>query len=88
MRAGHVRYHRNGMSGEPFYTVTWTETLAWADDERPHPRRMLGIVHDEPGSVSVIDLDDPHLTWRGDRWEAWLRTTVRTADENLTAYDR
>jgi hypothetical protein len=73
-----IEYHRNGVCGDPFYAVLFT------DSEK---RNMLGVVFDAPMSVAVFEvglLNDPkigvtfgHNSWRGDHYEPELRSAIR-----------
>ena len=45
IRVGEIARHRNGISGEAFYVVKFTEGR----------NAMLGIVFDAPGHVAVFD---------------------------------
>lgn len=79
-----VRYHRNGVAGESFWSVLFT-----FDDEDGVSHRMVGTVgrgdlrEDEDGEpvgmapgfhgirnpdCRVIDLDSPGQRWRGDHF--------------------
>jgi len=63
-----VDYHRNGISGIGFYSVSYD----WADYDGVE-RRMLATVEMNPDHywdrerVRVIDIDEPETSWRGDR---------------------
>jgi len=63
-----VDYHRNGIGGRGFYSVSYD----WADYDGVE-RRMLATItpnnnvsgYDEY-SCRVLDIDEPHTSWRGD----------------------
>jgi len=76
----------------------WTDGLGVTSCENRHAgppvkkaARMLGVVFDEPGHVSVFDVDklvDPAIgvafgdgtdgnSWRGDRFESELRAAIK-----------
>jgi len=64
-----VDYHRNGISGIGFYSVSYD----WADYDGVE-RRMLATIEAPPEHLSwdkttvrVIDIDEPQTSWRGDR---------------------
>ena len=64
-----VDYHRNGISGIGFYSVRYD----WADYDGIE-RRMLATIEApqehlswDHSSMRVIDIDESHLSWRGDR---------------------
>ena len=71
----HIQYHRNGISGAPFYALIFRD---------PDEGRMLGIVFDEKYHVAVFNLDKLAIgtiafgvnSWRGDRYEPHLRTAI------------
>jgi len=75
-----VAYHRNGISGVPFYVVAFEDL----SDKFPEPRQMIGVVFDGLGCVAVFDSDLLGVgviafgtnSWRGDRYEPQLRTAI------------
>lgn len=74
MKIKQVEYHRNGICGNGFHVVTFT------DKKRP----MVGIVFDEKGSCAVFDTDMLGKgiiefgvnSWRGDTYEDALRDAI------------
>ena len=72
-----IARHRNGISGEPFYVVTFR-----CPDNGP----MIATVFEAPGHVAVLKLDLlPDVTfavnsWRGDHYEADLRAAIEKHD--------
>jgi hypothetical protein len=76
-----VAYHRNGVSSMGFHVVTFR----WRDGERF--RHMVATVFEEPGYISVFDIDAlaqdniafaQGNSWRGDDFEATLREHIAT----------
>lgn len=71
----HIQYHRNGISGAPFHVLTFRD---------PDEGRMVGVVFEEPYHVAVFNLDKLAVgniafsvnSWRGDRYEPFLRTAI------------
>jgi len=63
-----VTYHRNGISGASFHTVEFIDP--WDD------QKYVGIVFEEVDHIAVINLADPSMSYRGDRFEDVLRATV------------
>lgn len=47
---------------------------------RPHPREPLLAVTGEDGGVSVLDLHDGALAWRGEGQDAWVEHAAWTPD--------
>ena len=76
-----VAFHRNGIGGEPFAVVLFT------NHDGKENREMLGIVFDAPGHVAVLDAEllfDGVIAFgenshRGDVFEPQLRAMVRAA---------
>lgn len=72
-----VAHHRNGVAGESFYAVTFTDNEGQA---------MVATVFPEPGAVAVLCLGllaEGCITfgvnsWRGDYYEDELRAAVET----------
>ena len=60
-----VDFHRNGISGQGFYSVRYD----WADYDGVE-RRMLATIPDAMDNWTtecrVIDIDEPETSWRGD----------------------
>lgn len=79
-RIDQVAYHRNGISGAPFYAVLFTGSST----DLPKPERFLASVFEEPGAVSVISLsriEESGVTfgensYRGDAYEPELRAAI------------
>lgn len=74
-----VAYHRNGICGEGFHAVLFTDA-----EHGP----MVGVVFDERGQCAVLQvpkLSDPAIgvrfglnSWRGDNYEDALRKAIET----------
>ena len=69
IKVNDITYHRNGISGIPFYSVYYL----WSDYDGVE-RRMLATIERPPQHLSwdhsrvrVIDIDEPETSWRGDR---------------------
>lgn len=71
-----VAYHRNGVSGNGFYAVEFTDTANG---------RMIASVFEERGNVAVFCVDKlkkygiqfgPN-SWRGDYYEPALREAIK-----------
>lgn len=77
----HVRYHRNGCTGESFYCVTFD-----SHRQRARSRRMVATVFDAPGCCAVLCLDAPLESWRGDYYESKLRAAIQAAEADGSAY--
>jgi hypothetical protein len=62
-----VSHHRNGITGIGFWCVTFRYTY----DRARQVREMLATVsfETEECDCRVIELADPHETWRGDRFQ-------------------
>jgi hypothetical protein len=73
-----VRYHRNGVSGDPFFSVLFD----W--DGLP----MVATVFDQESCLAVLSLHDPSSTWRGDLFEEELREAIAVADLTGEAYEQ
>lgn len=84
-----IAFHRNGVGGLPFSVVLF-------DDEECG--RMVGIVFGEPMTTAVLNIDllsDSNIafgenSWRGDRWDEFLRSAIAEREAALTkdAIDR
>lgn len=79
-----VAHHRNGVSGNPFYVITF----------RDGRQKMLGIVFEEQqGNVAVFDSEllsqgviaFGENSWRGDDYETFLRAAAKQYDDKLRA---
>jgi hypothetical protein len=76
-----IAHHRNGIGGEGFYALTFTD----ADGNA-----MVATVFDEPGTVAVLSLgglaqgDIAYGTnsWRGDVYEPELRVSIQEWEVN------
>ena len=80
-------YHRNGVSGEGFYIITFK----WKP-EGEKPRNMVAVLFDEPGQCAVQDIDETakgNITfgqgnsWRGDDFEPAMRKAIVKYGEEL-----
>jgi hypothetical protein len=87
MKVKRVSYHRNGVSGQPFYTVEFT---VGAEVGRGLRTDMLGIVSNwspEPEEqhlftepfYAVIDPAKPNYGYRGDTYWPELRDAIYNA---------
>jgi hypothetical protein len=82
-----IDYHRNGISGAPFYAVTFN----WKDDKAT--RHMVAAVFRGPGQVAVLDAgmaSKGNVTfgsnsWRGDHFEASLRLAIEEYEKEATS---
>jgi hypothetical protein len=74
MKLQQIACHRNGVGGEPFHAVTFT-------DDR---QNMFATVFEEPGHIAVFNRDklgEGNITfgensWRGDHYEHTLRRWI------------
>jgi hypothetical protein len=77
-------YHRNGISGAPFYAILFTSNDTQND--------MLGIVFEEKYHVAVLDtikissgdIKFGSNSWRGDRFEPALRAAIKKEDKEFS----
>ena len=76
-----VSYHRNGIAGLGFHVLTFT----WRKAPHQRARHMVATVFEEPGAVSVLDIDElvqdniafaQGNSWRGDDFEPVLRAHI------------
>lgn len=75
-----IQRHRNGVCGAPFTVLLFRD---------PDVGRMVGIVFDQQYHVAVFSLDKLALgniafginSWRGDRYEPYLRSAIALADK-------
>jgi len=75
MKTIDIAYHRNGISGSPFYAVLFHDGES----------RKLGIVFDEPSQCAVLDVEllasgdiaFASNSWRGDVFEPSLRRIIQ-----------
>lgn len=76
-----VAHHRNGVSGNPFYVISF----------RDGRQKMIGIVFEGRGNVAVFDSDllaqdviaFSENSWRGDDYETFLRAAAKQYDDKL-----
>jgi hypothetical protein len=77
IKVSEIAYHRNGISGEGFYAVTFT---------CPEEGDMVATVFPEPGCCAVLKLSLlPVVTfginsWRGDHFEGEIRKAIRNKE--------
>lgn len=77
-----IAHHRNGIAGSPFHVLIFSDQ---ADG------RMVGVVFGQESHVAVLQLSKLSAgditfgsnSWRGDRYEPFLRQAIqqRTTDE-------
>lgn len=61
-------WHRNGVGGAPFYSIAFTLTEDGRDNELVAITRAIGDYEtDVISEWMVIDPDELHSNWRGDR---------------------
>ncbi len=73
-----IDYHRNGVSGEGFFAVTFL------NEEDGETKKMVGTVFDNDGFCAVYDrallatgdIAFGSNSWRGDRFESQLREAI------------
>lgn len=69
-----LKYHRNGVNGESFYSCLVTIK----EDKTINKNYLVTFETDESDlevikqNCRVINLDDVSLTWRGDNFAIWL----------------
>lgn len=71
-----IKFHRNGISGEPFHAVRFND---------PNEGEMLGIVFEAKSHVAVFNLERlasgdigfKANCWRGDVYEPHLRKALK-----------
>ena len=71
-----IQHHRNGICGAPFHVLLFRD---------PDEGRMVGIVFNEDHHVAVFNFDKLAVgniafavnSWRGDRYEPYLREAVK-----------
>ena len=76
----HIAYHRNGISGAPFYAVLFRD---------PDVGPMVGVVFEQHYHAAVLNLDKLTVgdiafgsnSWRGDRFEPALRRAIATFEK-------
>lgn len=82
-----IDYHRNGISGEGFYVMTFNM------QDGDILRHMVGVVYpDDGGYCSVFDIDELQKdnikfaqgnSWRGDSYESDLRRAIDEYKEKM-----
>lgn len=87
IRIDAVSYHRNGVAGRPFSTVTFRPTRGDARGSA-----MLAVIpshgDDEPpdyGEVYVVALDNPSDRWRGDVLADVMHDALRVHERRWAA---
>ena len=82
-----VRYHRNGVSGEPFFAISFD---ASPDHDNPgHPvRPFTAVLFEDPLECCAVLSVDTTVgeCWRGDVFEPQLRAAVDAAKESGEAF--
>ena len=77
-----IAHHRNGVCGNGFYVVLF----GWRDTDNRQDRDMEAIVFEEAGNCAVLDVVQTYKgniafamgnSWRGDHFEAELRTAIK-----------
>ena len=80
MKVLKVAYHRNGVCGNGFHVVLFTD-----HEKDDRVRSFVATVFEEKGSVSVLDIDETRTgniefangnSWRGDYYENDLRQAI------------
>jgi hypothetical protein len=66
IKTGTIQYHRNGVSGEPFYSVQFM----WGKDA------LIATLTNTKGGCHVINPKESTLCYRGDECEPALRDAV------------
>lgn len=81
-----VTFHRNGVSGEPWYGVTFFDPASAREVALEPDTLFLAVVpaDDEPGKcgprgvpVYVVALDAPEERWRGDHYAEFVADAIR-----------
>lgn len=81
-----VTFHRNGVSGEPWYGVTFFDPGSAREAGLEPDTLFLAVVpaDDEPGKsgphgvpVYVVALDAPEERWRGDHYAEFVADAIR-----------
>ena len=65
---GTINYQRNGIMGEPFYTVQFKD--------RETKEFLIAVVTSRKGGCHVINPEDTTLCYRGDNYECPLREEI------------
>jgi len=81
IKVNKLAYHRNGISGEPFYLIAFTDLELNAE--------MLAVVFGIPCCVAVFDprmaadgiIEFGQNSWRGDYYETALRSAIKSHEE-------
>lgn len=86
-----IRFHRNGVAGNSFYSVHFT-----TKDDDGVTRRLnavvFGVNPEAPAKdtwhrhTAVIDAADPDAKWRGDEYANVLYDAVMRSDADRSAY--
>lgn len=85
MRLVQADSHRNGITGESFYAVVFD----YEETGTREPRRMLGVVFEQPGHVAILDVREclagnvafaAGNSWRAEAFEPWLRKQIERDD--------
>ena len=66
-----ITYNRNGISGDSFFAVRFTD----------NGRSLVGIVFTTGGNYAVMNTDDPTLTYQGDQYIGQLSDWVKAYDK-------
>lgn len=86
-----VAHHRNGVSGEPFYVITFR----WTDDG-DEPRPMVAILFEKSRHCAVLDREQTRQgniamaggnSWRGDHFERAMRAAVARYEQAVERFD-
>ena len=79
MKIDEIAFHRNGVSGQPFYTIKFYDP-----DYDPDYGSFFAIVHEGQGCCFVLShgvlLNHEPLAnnaWRGDYYEGFLRDAIK-----------
>lgn len=77
-----VRHHRNGVSGESFAAV------AFSEGRGRNKRHLLAAVFDTPGHIAVLSATPGTVAdrWRGDDYEPELRAAIAAAEVDGSIY--
>lgn len=70
-----VHFHRNGVTGEPFYLVSF---ITFDDEAMARP--LVAVV--TSSLCAVITPDNIKERWRGDHFESEIRAAVATWEDN------
>jgi hypothetical protein len=89
MEIQEIAYHRNGVGGEGFHVVRFKDKEAKQAFEGA-TEQMVAIVFEGSGQVAVLNVDllkrgviaFTENSWRGDKYEPYLRSVIRKHDED------